>query len=137
MLHPSLFSYFTVTNNSYIVERVSNTHLVRGSALDVLIKARDMIHIGWSLVTNPLYGNFKPNQQPYRTIVLCKREKIENLSPNLDNLPHLEEAIAIYKRAAVIRKPGELPEKAEADFRELDFMLLLESFRNCRILLSR
>ena len=68
----SLFPFFytCITNNNDLAKCVSNAQFVDGPALSVLVMARDLIHKGWKLAANPFYGNLKPNQQPYRTLVL-------------------------------------------------------------------
>lgn len=47
-----------------------DVRLLDGDARAVLICARDRVHQGWRLANHPLYGNFRPHQQPYRSIVL-------------------------------------------------------------------
>ena len=135
-MHPSLFLYLTVTNNPYIIERVKGAKLLKGTALDVMTEARNLVHAGWNLVTSPLYGNFKPNQQPYRTIVLSKWKGVNNMPTDFEFLNYLEEAISIYKDAPIIRQVGEFSEEIDIDFRQLDFMLMSKTFQNCGLLLS-
>ena len=135
-MHPSLFLYLTVTNNPYIIERVKGAKLLKGTALDVMTEARNLVHAGWNLVTSLLYGNFKPNQQPYRTIVLSKWKGDNNMPTDFEFLNYLEEAISIYKDAPIIRQVGEFSEEIDIDFRQLDFMLMSKTFQNCGLLLS-
>ena len=44
--------------------------MFEGSALLVLLAARDLIHAGWRLLHHPLDGNYRPYQQPYRSALL-------------------------------------------------------------------
>lgn len=88
-------------------------------ALAVLTAARDAIHGGWKLTHHPLYGNYRPGQQPYRSLILERpAEQIDTLSLKL-----IEEALLVYTGC-----PALLPCMAPASLREacslLDFELM-------------
>lgn len=89
-------------------------------------KGRDMVHVGWRLIASPLYGNLKPNQQPYRTLVLTKGE---SSAVDFESLQFIENAIRYYESSHVLRLPGSLPEETDKDFRYIDYMLMEETFR--------
>lgn len=62
-----------ITNNPFFSSRSPaglDLRFLDDDARAVLICARDLAHKGWRLVNHPLYGNFRPHQQPYRSIVL-------------------------------------------------------------------
>ena len=62
-----------ITNNSSFPSRVPagvDVLLLDGGARDALTMARDRVHQGWRLANHPLYGNFRPHQQPYRSLLL-------------------------------------------------------------------
>ena len=40
-------------------------------AQSVVVLARDRIHQGWRLLNHPLYGNFRPGHQPFRSLLLA------------------------------------------------------------------
>lgn len=115
---------------------VSHAEILNGDPMSVLQKGRDMVHEGWELVANPLYGNFKPNQQPYRTLLLKKSAKHGASAVHLESLDLIEGAINVYRSSPALRKPGELPESIDGDFRYLDCLLLEETFRQCGMLVS-
>jgi hypothetical protein len=132
-------SYSCISNNPDLRECVSKIEIVNGSALSVLIRGRDMIHLGYELAASPLYGNFKPNQQPYRTLVLKSGRDISHASAastHAESLNLIEEAINIYSREKIIRAPGELPDSIDKDFRYVDFALMKETFCQCGLLCS-
>lgn len=84
-----------VTNNARIVGHVSTSRFIEGTAQDVFVAARDLVHQGWRLLTHPLYGNFRPLQQPFRSVLLQK----PSLFPapvDMDSLKLLEEALAFH-----------------------------------------
>lgn len=65
--------YVIVTNNPLIKDSMGKEYpvcFVEGGYGDVLIRVRDMVHLGHTLYTHPLAGSIKPNQTPYRTVAL-------------------------------------------------------------------
>jgi len=94
----------------------------------VLIAARDRIHQGYRLLTHPLSGNFLPNQQPFRTILLSAPGGTPEIDP--DSLYLIEEALGVFRkyegRWAI---PGQLPHAVEEDYAVIDFDLMRESLR--------
>lgn len=93
-----------------------------------------MIHTGWRLAANPLYGNLKPNQQPYRTLVLTR---CEAGGVDLESLELIESAVRIYEDSPVLRRPGELPRGVARDFRYIDYTLMEETLKMGGLLLSQ
>ena len=77
----SSFSYICITNNPALKGLVKHLEYMDASSLDVLKKGRALVHEGWELLASPFYGNFKPNQQPYRTLVLRKNKQRRKRRP--------------------------------------------------------
>lgn len=42
------------------------------SYIDILYLTRDLIHQGYKLLTHPLSGSIKPNETPFKTIIMSK-----------------------------------------------------------------
>ena len=128
------FFYICITNNKDLAECLHETNFVDGPAISVLMRGRDLIHLGWRLEASPLYGNLKPNQQPYRTLVL----KCQNGTPGVqvDNysLQLIESAIAVYSDCKITRVPGDMPEDIDSDYKYVDFTLMEETLKNCGLL---
>jgi len=99
-----------------------NVTYVDGGYLDVLYEVRDRIHTGSILISHPLMGSIKPNETPYRSIVL------ENRTGPLDyqSLSIIESSIENCKKLLKDRTTPDWTDKVLADFRFLD-MKLLES----------
>lgn len=119
-----------ITNNSdYLLDIAPKNVEVRyvdGSALDVLITARDLAHRGWSLANHPLYGNFRPHQQPYRSLVMLPPAAAapwETPEPQTP-LSFLEEALALYQGPVRKSVPADLPEHMRRDCALIDRELL-------------
>ena len=82
--------------------------LSQGSAYDVLVTGRDLIHQGWCLLNHPLYGNFRPGQQPIRSLLLSfdseRNQEVFSLQREIisqyyddSSLNFIEQAIQIYE----------------------------------------
>ncbi len=88
-----------------------------GSALAVLTSARDAVHAGWHLAHHPLYGNYRPHQQPYRSVLLSRDpfasdespSEIFRVSPDPWSLRLMEAALAVYGSDRVL-DPRDVPE---------------------------
>lgn len=130
------FFYVCITNNEDLLECVDEVKFVQGSAISVLTVARDMIHSGWKLVASPLYGNFKPSQQPYRTLILsCDKKDLQD-SVDSHSLQLIETAMSIYRECEIKRIPGEMPDQIERDYKYIDLALIEDTLRKCGILRS-
>jgi hypothetical protein len=94
---------------------------------DIIIAARDLIHQGWKLLNHPLYGNFRPHQQPFRTILLQKDEK----KPAFDEygLGLIEDAEQVYNADPNPLTPAQTPERMLRDCSEIDFELMRETLQ--------
>jgi hypothetical protein len=112
-----------VTNNPEFKSKVKDITFIDGSAWEVLVKSRDAVHLGGKLLNHPLYGNFRPYQQPYRSLILQKNSNIS--SADLHSLELMENALEVYRSCGDrILLPGMLAEEAERDCRYLDYQLV-------------
>lgn len=94
-----------------------------GSARDVLVAARDMIHRGQKLLTHPLMGSVKPNETPFKSVALS----CETGTLDLESLMLVENSIMAFDRFSKIKRPnsGEnADEEIKDDFREIDLSLI-------------
>lgn len=66
-----------VTNNKLVFEKYKDLyHIVYDESftyLDVLEYVRDKVHEGHLLTTHPLSGSIKPNETPYKTVMISKK----------------------------------------------------------------
>ncbi len=117
-----------ITNNPTFSSHVPagvEVLVLDGGARDALTAARDRVHQGWRLANHPLYGNFRPHQQPYRSLLLLPPSPSGAADP--ESLHFLEEALQLYQSpASKIRQslPGDLPEAMRRDCALLDRELL-------------
>lgn len=81
-----------ITNNPIVRDSFAVALFVDGTADAVFAEARNLIHKGWRFLAHPLYGNFKPSRQPYRTLALeCPRDG--DNSVDLESFAMIEAAI--------------------------------------------
>lgn len=70
--------YIIVTNNPLVLERHGDTHNIvykNVSYEGVLREVRDRIHEGHSMLTHPLSGSVKPNETPYKSIMISEERR--------------------------------------------------------------
>lgn len=67
--------YIIVTNNPLVYEKYGDTHNViyEDVSYEGILKAvRDRIHGGHQMLTHPLSGSVKPNETPYKSILISE-----------------------------------------------------------------
>lgn len=108
---------FVITNNPMVVEE-SKVEVVKieKDYIGVLKECRDYIHTGYKLLSHPLYGSVKPNETPYRTIILKKENTLD-----MDSLFLIEEAISTASKFANNFKTPNWTDGVLDDFQVLDY----------------
>lgn len=113
-----------VTNNDYVRDKYKNDfNIVYVDKTDdytgVLFKARDMIHEGYKLLTHPLSGSVKPNETPFKTIILEKGTGLDQ-----DGLIIIEEAIGTINKFLKIGRTPHYTEKIIDDCKVIDLSII-------------
>lgn len=108
-----------------------DVHTVDGTAHDVLCAARDKVHMGWRLLNHPLYGNFRPYHQPFRTVALQAPEQEAAACPapiaavDAESLHLLEQAFAVYNSCERLwATPQNVPQEMYDDCAVIDEALM-------------
>ncbi len=111
-----------ITNNSTVCDKLYKTSVifVDGSYLDVLYAARDRVHKGSRLISHPLMGSVKPNETPYRSIIIDNRTG----ALDIDSLLLIEDSIESCRKFLRDRKTPLWGEKILEDFRFLDLKFI-------------
>lgn len=110
-----------ITNNKMVSDRFKDSYTVELydiSYRDILVKARDYIHEGYKLLSHPLSGSVKPNETPYKSLLISK----EKGSLDLDSLRIIEGAIATADKFGQNR--FHLTESICEDFMIIDLSLI-------------
>ena len=117
-------SSIIVTNNPYVYEKYKDEREIiyeeNFTYLQILELIRDKIHSGHELVTHPLSGSIKPNETPYKTIMISK--KTGELDE--DGLRILEESILTVKKFMSDKPTPDWVERVLDDFRVIDLSLI-------------
>lgn len=109
--------YIIITNNSSVFESYPEAMFLDGELyLKVLEVSRDYIHQGHRLITHPLAGSVKPNQNPYRTVIISK----ESNTLDFNSLSIIEDAITITKKMIKDKKLPNWNKEIREDFKFVD-----------------
>lgn len=68
--------FMIITNNTLVKERLGDTYHVEYEDLsfeETLKKVRDKIYLGHKLLTHPLSGSVKPNETPYKSVMISEK----------------------------------------------------------------
>ena len=69
--------YMIITNNPMVRDKLGETHNVIYQEIsyeDILKDVRDRIHEGHTLLSHPLSGSVKPNETPYKSIMVSEKK---------------------------------------------------------------
>lgn len=90
-------AFFILTNNPR-VDKLRGEGLevlfTEASYIEVLRKARDLVHQGHCLLTHPLSGSVKPGETPYKSIMLSK----ERAALDPESLELIENAVTAAEK---------------------------------------
>ncbi len=110
-----------VTNNKLVDSEFENVkYLENYKYLEVLMYCRDEIHKGYKLLTHPLSGSVKPNETPFKSVVLSD----EKGSLDFESLDIIENAITTTKKFLNNSEIRDWPERILYDFQIIDLGLI-------------
>lgn len=112
-----------ITNNDRVYEKYKNTMTVmlEQSYEEVLIRTRDMIYEKYKLLTHPQASSLKPNQTPYRSIIIYPKGRED---PTQDILL-IEKCIEVYRQwQKIAPTPEQYPFKVKEDFKTIDLSVI-------------
>lgn len=120
-----------ITNNPKVYDDPNigcDKEFIDGSIKDVLVAVRDRIHIGHKLLSHPLSGSVKPNETPYKSILISK----EAGNMDWDSLQIIENSIEVCEK--FVRYPIKcgynIQERLLADFSEVDYQLIVAALKS-------
>ena len=118
--------YRIVTNNSLCRDKYQElipVDFLEGKGyMDVLLAVRDYIQKGWRLETHPMTGSLKPNQTPYKSIMVSDlpREQEEFYSQEMT----IENSILSCRKFLEIKQTPNWTEEIRKDFMIDDLSLI-------------
>lgn len=112
-------NYYVLTNNPMARSKYSSiVEYCDGTVEDIFTAVRDAVHMGAILISHPLAGSLKPNENPYKTVVLSTRKgSLDDYSLTL-----IEGAIAVLRKMPP--KNRTYPPQVHEDFMVIDLDLL-------------
>ena len=127
-----------VSNNAGFKKNVPDLEFVKGSSFDVLVRVRDYVHQGWALLTHPLYGNLRPYQHPFRSIVIQSPVKeMEKFPIDAYSLNLIENALSVYRSCLDrLMLVSSLSDEMLEDYSCIDRELLKESLEKYSMIIS-
>ena len=122
-------NFTLISNNNSLCDKVISHEYINGSALDVLIHVRSLIHLGSILLTHPLCGNLRPNHQPFRSVIINRKNGLVDL----ESLTLIENAVHVYESCKLINI-HELDELKRVDYAFIDYELMRESLEQYNLI---
>lgn len=112
---------FIVTNNPLVKEKFEDKKIMffEVSYIGILEECRKMIHKGNRMLSHPLYGSVKPNETPYRTVIMTEGEELDYMSVEL-----IEDAIATASKFQKNQRTPDWSESIMEDFQVIDLDIM-------------
>ena len=113
--------FIILTNNPLVKDRLGEEFEVEFMEIsyeEVLKKVRDFVYNKHELLTHPLSGSVKPNETPYKSVMIAKKpEKF-----NLESMKIIDNAIAACPKFEF--KSDKYAEGVYEDFQYIDYTLI-------------
>ena len=114
--------FLIVTNNPLVVACMADRFELRFfeglSYREILVKVRDLVYIGHTLYTHPLAGSVKPNETPYKSVVVSR----EPHTFSQEQAEMISNAMTTFDKFTPRNR--ELSESVLKDFQLIDYTLL-------------
>ncbi len=112
-----------VTNNDKVANKyadVTNIEMCE-TYEDVLLKTRDLVYNKHILLTHPQASSLKPNQTPYRSIIVYPKGEDDNIK----DVMMIDKCIQVYNEWQEISpSPEAYKEKVANDFKTIDLSVI-------------
>lgn len=115
-----------VTNNPYVRDRFRNKEVEYIDSdvdyLEVLLRVRDLLHNNYKLLTHPLSGSIKPNETPYKSVLVEKGRDMD-----FDGIKIIESSIETFKKFQNVEKTPNWLDHVRDDFMVIDLDLMVNT----------
>lgn len=115
-----------ITNNDKAIKlcekKMDCLFLPNEGYLQVLYKARDYIHRGHKLLSHPMAGSLKPNQTPYKSVIL--EGAVGNRKETMESVMLIENSIGAACKFLNSKPTPNWPEKIRDDFQIVDLSFI-------------
>ena len=112
-------NFHILTNNPQVAEKYPALSVPLSCGVEgIFLAARDEIHLGAVAINHPLSGSVKPNESPYKSLVLSlRRGPLDEYS-----LTVIESALEVLRKMPV--RNIDFPARVLEDFQVIDLDLL-------------
>lgn len=117
----SPLKFCVITNNPLAARALPKIYQVDCEDLSyrqILVKVRDLVYAGHRLYTHPLSGSVKPNETPYKSVVVSRRP--ERMDPEEATI--ISASIETFDKFTPLKE--ELSQQVLKDFQLVDYALL-------------
>lgn len=124
--------FIVMTNNELVKEKYSSretVNFIEGSLIDVLRQVRDLIHKGHVLLTHPLSGSIKPNETPFKSIMITKKSKKQI---DIRSLTMIEDSLKMAEKMLNDKERKAWPERIIKDFSVIDLDLISSAIKSAK-----
>lgn len=119
-----------VTNNPYVHEQFHNEYDVLYLDVtykEVLIKVRDYCHKGYQLLSHPLSGSVKPNETPYKSVMISAKPS----QMDMQSIELVEKCIASCDKFTNLEKHWS--QRVLEDFQLIDYTLISSAVESAKL----
>ena len=112
-----------VTNNDRVYEKYKDEIkiILLNTYEEVLIKVRDMVYDRHLLLTHPQASSLKPNQTPYRSVVVYPKGNEDNMK----DIMLIEKCVQVYYEwQEIAPSPMSYTDKVANDFKTIDLSVV-------------
>ena len=113
--------FIIITNNPLVKDRLGQEYEVDFTEIsyeEVLKKVRGFVYNKHELLTHPLSGSVKPNETPYKSIMVAKNPD----RYNVESMEIIDRAIAVVPKFEF--KSDKYAEDVYDDFQYIDYALI-------------
>ena len=126
--------WIIVTNNIEVMKEYGEfrqvIYLEGKSYLDLLYVVRDKVHSGHRLLTHVLSGSVKPNETPYKSVIVSQ----ERSDLDLASLSIIESSIEVYMKFEHSSNNPKWTPSHLKDFRTIDLSLIKNAIVNSQLI---
>lgn len=109
-----------ITNNPK-VKAIEGAAFYEESLMQILLRVRDLVHQGHKLISHPLAGSVKPNETPYKSVIL---EPKPELKIDFESLRIIEGSLALSAKLIEDRPLSFRSMRMKDDYALIDFALI-------------
>jgi len=119
----SVLEYRIITNNPMVARCVPKDYMIDFmedlTYREILVTVRDLVYAGHKLYTHPLAGSVKPNETPYKSIVISRKPKKQM---DMDEAMIIASSVDTFDKFTPRKRV--LTEQMYKDFQLIDYTLL-------------